>query len=159
MIEFGVGALVTVEFHRMWSCGCTSWDRQRELHAAIIVTGHEHSYQRTKTLISIQNQTIDPAWPLPDEVRVAPGSTFVVVSGLGGRNIRDQLRCLPATPPYGCNGEWASIYSDNQGANFGALFCSFNFNGQPDQAHCYFRDIDGNTPDQFNITSFHTPPP
>ncbi len=37
VFEFGVGALVTVEFHRVWSCGCTSWDRQRELHAALIV--------------------------------------------------------------------------------------------------------------------------
>ncbi len=139
----------------------TGWGVYEEcrIGGAIIVTGHEHSYSRTKTLISIQNQTIDPAWPLPDEVRIAPGSTFVVVSGLGGTSIRHQKRCLPATPPFGCNGEWASIYSSNQGANFGALFCSFNFNGQPDQAKCYFRDIDGNTPDQFNITSFHTPPP
>ena len=139
----------------------TGWGVYEEcrIGGAIIVTGHEHSYQRTKTLISIQNQTVDPAWPLPGEVRVAPGSTFVIVSGLGGKNIRNQERCLPATPPYGCNGEWASIYSDDQAANFGALFCSFNFNGQPNQAHCYFRDIDGNTPDRFNITTFHTPPP
>ena len=126
---------------------------------AIIATAHEHSYERTKTLISMQNQTIDPNWPQPDEVRVAPGSTFAFVSGLGGRSIRNQERCLPATLPYGCNGEWASIYTSNQGANYGALFCSFSFNGQPDQAQCYFRDIDGNTPDLFNITTFHTPPP
>jgi hypothetical protein len=126
---------------------------------AMIVTGHEHSYSRTKTLVSMQNQTIDPAWPLPGDVRIAPGSTFAVVSGLGGRNIRDQLRCLPATPPYGCNGEWASIYSSTQGADFGALFCAFNANGQPNQAQCYFKDIAGNTPDLFTITSFNTPPP
>ncbi len=139
----------------------TGWGVYEEcrIGGAIIATANEHSYERTKTLISMQNQTIDPAWPLPDEVRIAPGSTFAFVSGLGGRNIRNQERCLPATPPYGCNGEWASIYTSDQAANFGALFCSFNFNGQPDQAQCYFRDIDGKTPDQFNITTFHTPPP
>ncbi len=121
---------------------------------AIIATAHEHSYERTKTLINMENQTVDPQWPAPDDVRLAPGASFVFVSGLGGRSIRDQERCSPDTPPYGCNGEWASIYSSNQGANYGALLCSFNVNGQPNSAHCYFKDIDGNVPDEFNITSF-----
>ncbi len=121
---------------------------------AIIATAHEHSYERTKTLINMENQTVDPQWPAPDDVRLAPGASFVFVSGLGGRSIRDQERCSPDTPPYGCNGEWASIYSSNQGANYGALFCSFNVNGQPNAAHCYFKDIDGNVPDEFDITSF-----
>ena len=120
---------------------------------AIIATGHEHSYARTKTLVEIESQTIDPNWPQLNEVRVAPGSTFVVVSGLGGRNIRDQNRCLPTTPPYGCNGEWANIYTSDQGATDGALFCAFNVNGRADIAECYFRDVDGNTPDQFTVTN------
>ena len=125
---------------------------------AIIATAHEHSYERTKTLISMENQTIDSDWPQPNDLRVAPGSSFVFVSGLGGRSIRSQIRCLPDSPPYGCKGEWASIYSSNQGANYGALFCSFNVNGQPNKAHCYFKDIEGNIPDQFNITNFVTGP-
>ena len=139
----------------------TGWPVYEEcrIGGAIIATGHEHSYERTKTLTSMQNQTIDPAWPQPDDVRVAPGSTFAFVSGLGGRSIRNQDRCTPTSPPYGCNGEWASIYASDQGANFGALFCSFNVNGRADQAFCYFRDIDGNIPDQFTVTTFVSPVP
>jgi len=121
---------------------------------AIIATAHEHSYERTKTLISMQNQSIDPEWPDPQQVRVAPGASFVFVSGLGGNSVRDQERCLPSTPPYGCNGEWASIYSSNQGATHGALFCSFNVAGQSDQAYCYFKDIGSIVPDEFTITNF-----
>lgn len=124
---------------------------------AIIATAHEHSYERTKTLISIENQTVDPEWSEPNNLRVGQGSSFVFVSGLGGRSIRDQERCLPTSPPYGCNGEWASIYTSNQGANHGALFCSFNVDGQPNKAHCYFKDIDGNIPDEFDITNFVNP--
>ena len=93
---------------------------------AIIATGHEHSYHRTKTLSDMQSQTVDPNSPDPDLVRVDHGSTFAFVSRLGGRSIRDQERCLPTTSPYGCNGEWASIYTSDQRASFGALFIEFN---------------------------------
>ena len=121
---------------------------------AIIATAHEHSYERTKTLTSTTNQVIDPAWTDPNEVRVAEGSTFAFVSGLGGQSIRDQLRCTPTSYPYGCVDEWASIYTSSQGAQPGALFCEFNVNGQADKATCYFKNISGQTIDSFNITSF-----
>lgn len=139
----------------------TGWPVYEECKkaGAMIVTGHEHSYQRTKTLNSMEFQTIDPDWSLPNEIRVAQDASFVVVSGLAGRNIRNQDRCLPADFPYGCKGEWASIYTSDQGAQYGALFCTFHVNGQPDKAHCYFKDIDGNIPDEFNLTSFMDSPP
>jgi hypothetical protein len=47
----------------------------------------------------------------------------------------------------------ASIYTSNQGANHGALFCTFNVNGMPDHADCYFKDIDGVVPDSFSLIS------
>jgi len=120
---------------------------------AIIATGHEHTYSRTKTLISTRNQTVDPDWPDPQSVRVAPGATFVFVSGLGGQSIRNQDRCLPTTYPYGCNGEWASIYTSDQGARYGALFIKFHVDGDPNKAFGYFKNIDGEVVDQFTITS------
>jgi len=133
----------------------TGWPVYEEcrIGGAIIATAHEHSYERTRTLSSIQNQIIDPDWSDPNNVRVSEGSSFVFVSGLGGLSIRDQERCLPINFPYGCNDVWASIYTSNQGANFGALFCSFNVDGLPYKANCYFKDISGNIPDQFTITS------
>ena len=72
------------------------------------------------------------------------GESFVFVSGLGGHSIRDQERDGPW---------WASIYTSDQGANFGALFCEFFAHGVPDRATCYFKDIDGNVPDRFELIS------
>jgi hypothetical protein len=65
--------------------------------------------------------------------------------------VRPQLRCLPATAPYGCNGEWAFIYTSNQNAALGAQFITFNA-GDPNKAAGYFKNINGNTVDNFTIT-------
>ena len=123
-------------------------------HGAIIATAEEHSYHRTKTMIDIENQIVDAEWSKPNKLRVEEGSTFVFVSGLGGWSIRDQERCLPTSYPYGCHGEWANIYTSDQDANFGALFCTFNVGGQPNKAYCYFKNIDGRIVDAFTITNF-----
>jgi hypothetical protein len=118
---------------------------------AIIATAHEHSYERTKTLSNTQTQTVDPNYTDGSQLRVTWGSTFVFVSGLGGNSIRNQDRCLPTTPPYGCNGEWASILTSNQGANYGATFIEFNVDGQANKATGYFKEIDGDVRDTFTI--------
>jgi hypothetical protein len=121
-------------------------------NGAIIATAHEHSYERTKTLISVRNQTVDPDFSDPNRLVVAPGRTFSFVSGLGGESIRVQNRCLPAAPPYGCKGEWAKIYTSNQNAQFGALFLTFNVNGDAHKAHGYFKTISGQIADEFDVT-------
>ena len=122
--------------------------------AAIIATAHYHSYSRTKTLVDIENQIVDSEWSEPNKLRVKEGSTFVFVSGLGGKSIKDQERCLPTSYPYGCNGEWASIYTSDQNADFGALFCTFNTGGEPNKADCYFKNIQGKIIDKFTVTNF-----
>src|SRR6266850_1511302 len=65
---------------------------------------------------------------------------------------KDHERCLPATFPYGCNGEWGKIYTRNQGAMSGALFIVFNINGDPSKAQGYFKNINGQVADTFDIT-------
>lgn len=121
---------------------------------AIIITAHEHTYHRTKTLTSTQNQIVDPSCSDPKNLCVSPGRTFVVVSGLGGssRN-RIQKRCLPSSYPYGCQGEWASIYTATQGAQDGALFITFNYQGNPNKAHGIFKTVSGQIIDEFDITA------
>ena len=126
-------------------------------NGAIIATAREHSYERTKTLTSVRNQTVDPDSPDPNRLVVAPGKTFSFVSGLGGESIRVQNRCLPAAPPYGCKGEWAKIYTSNQNAQFGALFITFNVNGDPNTAHGYFKTISGQIVDKFDVTKESNP--
>jgi hypothetical protein len=124
---------------------------------AIIATGHEHSYSRTHLLSSISRQVVASTGNTLTLARDNPatfrdeGRSFVFVSGLGGRSIRSQMRCPPTTAPYGCRGEWASIYASDQGANSGALFGTFNHGGDPFLAHFYFKDIDGNVPDDFFV--------
>jgi hypothetical protein len=120
---------------------------------AIIATAHEHSYHRTKTLSNTQSQTVDGAWSAPNDLRVGGGSTFVFVSGLGGRSIRDQERCKPSSPPYGCSGTWGSIYTADQNADHGALFIDFHVDGDPRKARGYFKNIRGQVVDSFTITA------
>ena len=130
--------------------GWGAYDTCRQ-EGAIIATGHEHSYSRTMTLTSMQNQLTTPLWPNADEVSVGNGNTFAFVSGLAGRSIRNQDRCLPIAPPYGCNGEWASIYTSDQSATYGAMFIEFHVDGDPRKANGYFKDINLNVIDTFTI--------
>lgn len=117
------------------------------------MTGHEHSYSRTKTLTNMTTQLVDPTCPDPNIVCVAKGKTFATVNGLGGRTAIDaQTRCLPATYPYGCKGEWAKISTSTQGANFSVLFVTFNVDGDPKKAKAYLKDISGQVADEFVIT-------
>jgi predicted phosphodiesterase len=118
---------------------------------AIIATGHEHSYSRTRTLINAEQQLVDAECPLPDALCVEPGKTFVFVSGLGGLSIRDQERCLPAIFPYGCNEEWAAVYTGTQAAKYGALFITFHVDGNPAKAQGYFKNVDGEVIDEFDV--------
>lgn len=120
---------------------------------AVIMTGHEHSYERTKTLVNTIEQVVDPECSDPKKLCVRPGAVPVFVSGLGGKSIRDQKRCLPADFPYGCNGEWAFIYTSHQNARFGALFVVFNEGGDPRKARGYFKNIDGQVIDEFVMTA------
>jgi Calcineurin-like phosphoesterase len=136
--------------------GWEAYETCREL-GAIIATAHEHSYQRTRTLVSTERQAVDPAWPEAGTLRVTPGATFAFVSGLGGNSIREQTRCLPTTYPYGCNGEWASIYTSDQGAKYGALFIEFHVDGKPNAARGYFKNTAGQIVDQFTITAQPNP--
>jgi hypothetical protein len=137
-------------------------------NGAIVATGHEHSYGRTKTLVSMRNQIVDPTQhPLvdglpgnPNRLLVEPGRSFVVVSALGGTGMRNQERCLPATYPYGggaaCNHMWAKVYSSSQTGgidSFGALFITFNYAGDRAKAYGYFKTSDGQIVDEFEIAA------
>ena len=124
---------------------------------AIVATGHEHSYARTRTLVDAENQTVDPSCSDAVQLCVGPGRSFVFQSGLGGRSIRRQKRCLPTTFPYGCNGEWASIYTSSQGAKYGALFIVFNVEGNPNRARGYFKNIAGVVVDSFTVVRSASP--
>jgi hypothetical protein len=121
----------------------TGWgvyDNCREA-GAIIATGHEHSYSRTYLMSSFENQTIANQ---SSTLELEEGKSFAFVSGIAGKNIRNQDQNWP----------WmAAVFTSDQDANFGALFCTFNINGQANRATCFFKDIDGVVPDRFELVS------
>ena len=122
------------------------WNAYEEcrLAGAIIATGHEHSYSRTHLMSNFETQSIAST---SNHLLLSKGKSFAFVSGLGGMSIRPQADGLGRHP------WWASVYTADQNAQFGALFCSFNLNNNGKEAECYFKDIDGNIVDSFNLTS------
>ncbi len=117
---------------------------------AIIATAHEHSYSRTHLLSSISRQSVADRSDMlvlsrdADATDVDEGRSFAFVSGLGGSSIRRQE----------LDGDWwASIYTTDQGARFGALFGVFRYGGNPRLAYFYFMDVTGKVVDEFFVWS------
>jgi uncharacterized protein (TIGR03437 family) len=130
----------------------TGWGVYEEARkgGAIIATGHEHSYSRTYLLSNVTNQTVAST---ANVLTLTKGNSFAFVSGLGGNSVRTQLLS---------GNWWASISAATclvndpvcqPNANFGALFGVFNFNGEPNKAFFYFKDINGRVIDTFTVIS------
>jgi hypothetical protein len=130
----------------------TGWGVYEESRrgGAIVATAHEHSYSRTHLLSSVQGQTVasagEPLVLAADDPATAEdeGRNFAFVSGLGGSSVRFQMLDGPW---------WASIYTANQGADHGALFGVFHYQGDPRLAYFYFKDISGTIADEFFVVS------
>jgi hypothetical protein len=126
--------------------------------AGIIITGHEHSYARTLTLTNLGSEADGHgAVGEPQHMDVSEGSTYVSVVGLGGRNIREY-----DSNEHDDDEWWASLYTTNHylkngevvddfDAKAGALFIVFNVDGDPNKAHAYFKNIDGEIIDEYDI--------
>jgi hypothetical protein len=121
----------------------TGWEVYEEARegGAIIATAHEHSYSRSHLLSSCKNQEVADD---SNTLTLSRGKCFVAVSGLGGSTIRPQM----------LSGKWwASVYTQTQGATFGALFGVFNAGGTPNRAKFYFKNILGEIVDRFEVLS------
>jgi hypothetical protein len=118
-------------------------------HGALIQTGHEHAYSRTRTLSCLGQDDPDDHCPggAYDEVEVGPGKTFVTVSGMGGRELRVFNTLL-----HGDDTWWATYYArdremihgvvqqvDNSSAGVGALFIDFGVDGDVRKARAEFK--------------------
>ncbi|MGQ7846482.1 metallophosphoesterase [Granulosicoccus sp. 3-233] len=128
--------------HRMMQTGSKNGPSQWDTYdacldaGAMIALAHEHAYSRTYLLSDFSQQTVVHTG---SEMALQPGQSFAFVSGLGGREVRSQAR----------GGDYfASIYTADQGAKAGALFCDF----EDKTADCYFKAINGAVPDQFSLT-------
>lgn len=127
-------------------------------NAAIVVMGHEHSYARTLTLTDVGNEGAGHgAVGLPELMEVGPGSTFSVCSGLGGASIREYDPDLHDDDTW-----WATLYTSNYhrrdgvevkdfSVDYGVLFMRFHVDGDPAAAHGYFKNIQGEVLDEFDV--------
>lgn len=126
------------------------WRAYRECLSAgaIIATGHEHSYGRTLSMNKLGDPRVGHgAYGDWDQVRVAPGTTFVVVSGMGGVGLRDYHPDLHSK-----DGWWATMYTedwemrqgagqsaDNGSSASGALFIEFGVDDDPMKAKATYK--------------------
>jgi hypothetical protein len=124
---------------------------------ALVATGHEHSYARTRTLTNVGMSLMAHGATGPmDAVTVGPGKTLVFVSGLGGASVRPFDHVLHDDDTW-----WASYYTSDawfmNGAaqtgvgTHGALFVRFFVDGNPRKATAYFKDVNGRVADSFAI--------
>ncbi len=124
--------------------GWTPYELCRK-NGAIIVTGHEHSYARSHLLKKMEQPEIVHTNSL---LEIGLGQTFAAVVGTGGRAIR------PAKDKLDQNPWWASVYTKDQNAKHGALFCTFA-DSSPDHASCYFKNVENEMIDEFQLLSTH----
>jgi hypothetical protein len=138
------------------------WDAYRICQdgAAIVATGHEHSYARTRTLIDVGNeQTGHGAYGAPDTMLVSEGSNFVFVAGTAGQAYRSY-----DAPNHDDDTWWASWYANNGymrngemlpsppgGPYNGAMIITFNVDGDPYRAHGEFVTYQGLVLDSYDI--------
>jgi hypothetical protein len=109
------------------------------LGGAMVVNGHSHTYSRTHLVDDYATLNVVST---ERSLRLAPGQSLTVVTGLGGKSIRSQRR----------EGSWwASVYTEDQGADFGAFFCTFYRQDEANRARCWFQAIDGTIPDRFDL--------
>lgn len=135
-----------------------------QAQGAMIWTGHEHSYARTKTLTALGNKAKGygavgdfDKMVVREAAGTDPGSTFVVVSGLGGVEIRDH------EASHAGDTWWAAYYANNAWftngtkpagfkMGFGATFITFHVDGDPKKARGYFKNLAGVEIDKFEVT-------
>ncbi len=104
---------------------------------AIIATGHEHAYARTKTLTAFGNAASGyGAVGESNAVQVGPGRTFLAVAGMGGIQLRAFVPSHEKDTWWGAyytadresvNGQVKSV--DNSGDGMGALFLDLGIDG------------------------------
>jgi hypothetical protein len=126
--------------------------------AAIVITGHEHSYSRTLTLTDLGNEANGHgAAGAFDLMKVSEGSTYVSVVGVGGREI-DHFDAVG----HDDDTWWSSFYTEdlcwksgevvaNCKPAPGALFIDFYVDGDPYKARGYVKTIDGTIMDEYEI--------
>jgi hypothetical protein len=121
--------------------GWASYEACREA-GAIIVTAHDHAYAASCLMASFERRQIASC---AEPFHIGEGRTAAFVSGLGGAEIAPVIERWSEAP------WWAATYSEDHGA----LFCTFNARGDPREAECYFKNVDGAVVHEVRLVKSH----
>ncbi|KAJ3095676.1 hypothetical protein HDU97_006609 [Phlyctochytrium planicorne] len=140
--------------------GYEIYDVCRE-HGFVVVTAHEHSYERTKAMKAFEGSILGENGMVTetrlgrgkgqrggdgdDVLKLFPGQSFAFVSGLGGDSIRSWKDGLEKKP------WWAATAALDNGVNYGALLCTIQPASAVATANCTFYDVAGEVWDRFTI--------
>lgn len=114
---------------------------------AIVTTGHEHSYSRTKRMSSFEDFVVAESG---ETIVLSEGHSLAWVSGIGGIPLRSADSTLQS------NHWWASTAAasgTSTVSSYGAVFCKFNLNGELRKAFCETKLVDGRIIDSFHLAS------
>mmetsp|Transcript_2260 Transcript_2260/g.6270 ORF Transcript_2260/g.6270 Transcript_2260/m.6270 type:complete len:498 (+) Transcript_2260:59-1552(+) len=117
------------------------------VHGAVVSTGHEHSYSRTKLMSDFASQSIANVTADDTNLTIVPGETIAWVQGLGGYDIRDVENNANENP------WWAAWAASDNGVDYGFVACEFYVQGDPGRADCHFTDLSGKLWDNFTMHS------
>ena len=122
----------------------TGWGVYNECLAqgAMVMTGHEHSYERSFQMSSFEKTLFNASDPT--HLTLTPEKGIVVVQGLGGREVRQNRQPQ--------QNWWAALDNFNTSALFSGVICKYNLNGNMKQAYCYDKNIQGQVKDAWYIT-------
>lgn len=121
-------------------------------HGAFIISGHEHEYARTHTMTTFltPNKNSVLSDPQGSLVHVGKGTSFAVVTGMGGEDSRKWNPNRIREPWWAAVASAQNLKAAHQ--DIGALICEFHVNGDLRQADCQFRNTQI-TMDQFKALS------
>jgi Calcineurin-like phosphoesterase len=131
----------------------TGWGVYEECRkaGAIILSGHDHGYARTRLVSKFADR---PQFDERGEHRVlrlahgdATGRTVSILSGLGGKGVRQAEGNLDKSPWYA-----STLSNGDPQANSGMVLCTASWQGTP-KLTCKFKTIDGAVTDTFEIVA------
>lgn len=131
-----------IEKNRQDNIDINIYDNCRK-NEALILNGHDHSYARSKTVLSFKEKLFSTSTKDLDKniIELKDDKTGLIIAGMGGKSLRDGIGSKDIT--------WNKTYSKD----YGILFCEFPMvnmsTKKPNQARCYMQNISGENIDEF----------
>ena len=128
--EIGAWHFNRCEFTTQNDSGCSKvpisiYETARN-HGALILNGHKHHYERTKTLSTLSGGgKVHLNYTSPTEVHVGPEFTYISINAVGGMDFYPRSICINSSQDPGCE-IWAALNSFEENGVPGVVYYKFN---------------------------------